>query len=199
VSLFFHSDPSAIAGLVSPVVVDAVNSQSRRWLAHVSEDVFEGLPSFANRDAARAVTGVICIVWVEAAVHYRRPSGVQRGPRASGRMAVFEVAGDKFVPMGAPATGYASPDIADRSDGGVSTVAAAFPDELFPLPATETQSDEASETLAGDILESGHDGYLPELLCQEAARRFSGEPPRFVLHGSNSGNRDFTIFCGRLQ
>jgi hypothetical protein len=103
-------------------------------------------------------------------------------------MAMLGVAGDEFISVGAAATGDASPDVADASGCGVSAVAFEFPEKLLSLPAAKTDGDESSEAFTGDILESGHGDLLERLLCQVAARRFSGGPSRYS-----------TMFCGGLQ
>jgi hypothetical protein len=103
-------------------------------------------------------------------------------------MAVLEVAGRKFFPVSATATGRASTQVGDVDDDRLGpTVAAAGPERSF-AHVREADNRQSSETLASDIFECGHDGSDDERLCQEAARRFSGGPSRFS-----------TIFCGRLQ
>ena len=53
--LLLHRSPSAIAGLVSPVVVDALKRQPRRAISHVCVEVLERLPSFANKNATHPI------------------------------------------------------------------------------------------------------------------------------------------------
>ena len=186
--LFFHGDPSTIAGFVSPVIVDAVECEPGWRLAHVSEEVVKGQPSLANGDATGAIPRPCPVTWVCAALNERRPAGIEGCGFPSEIVPVLVIKLGGFLAVKTTATGHASPDIADCSSGGVSTVTAAFPDELLSLPAAEADDGQSSETLASDIFECGHDGSFRELLRQEAARRFSGGPSRLS-----------TIFCGRLQ
>jgi hypothetical protein len=103
-------------------------------------------------------------------------------------MSMLGVAGDEFISVGASATGDASSDVADASGCGVPAVAFEFPEKLLSLPAAKTDGDKSPEAFTSDIFESGHGDLSSRLLCQVAARRFSGGPSRY-----------FTTFCGGLQ
>src|SRR4051812_15268100 len=72
--------PAAVARLVVAVVVDAVERPVRRPLPHVAEEVLEGIPALADRDASPAVALVAGGVRGVAAVAHRAPRGVR--PRA---------------------------------------------------------------------------------------------------------------------
>ena len=56
--LLFRCGPSAVAGLVVPVHVDAVQTAPGWPLAHVRQEVFESLPSVTDANAAQSVAGV---------------------------------------------------------------------------------------------------------------------------------------------
>ena len=168
----------SMRSIVSPV---GGSPMSARKFSKVSHRSLTVMPRAPYRGHARS-RGFV------AALNKRRPTGVDGCGFPSEIVPVLVIKMGDFLAVKTSATGDASSDIADRGDGSVAAITAAFPDELLSLPTGETDSEEASETLAGDILESGHDGSFDEQLRQEAARRFSGGPSRVD-----------TIFCGRLQ
>jgi hypothetical protein len=94
---------------------------------------------------------------------------------------------DNF-PMETSATGCLPHPQGIGADGLFrSAIAAALPNSAA-VHMEELNGHQSTKPLASDISECGHNGSSRELLCQEAARRFSGGPSRFP-----------TIFCGRLQ
>src|SRR5262249_40680478 len=72
--------PSAIPRRVGAVVVDAIDGQAGRRIAHIGIEIFEAQPVFANRDAATAVIGIAFIVWIKATLQHGTPNPVNSGP-----------------------------------------------------------------------------------------------------------------------
>lgn len=75
--------PSAIAWLVVAVVVDSVNRVAWGPSSHISEEVFELLPSLAHFDAASAVILVFMVFHILATRNHSQPNVVLRGARHS--------------------------------------------------------------------------------------------------------------------
>ena len=77
VSLFLGSGPPAVVGSVRSVVVDAVERQAGRGLAHISKEIDEVEPAFANGDAASAITVPLVIFGIEAPSFHAGPANVR--------------------------------------------------------------------------------------------------------------------------
>ena len=78
VSLNLGRRPSDIPWLVVSIIVDPIERPSGPgYLADVSLEVREVLPSFANLDAAGAVPFVGMMVWIGAFVPHRKPSAIE--------------------------------------------------------------------------------------------------------------------------
>ena len=164
--------PAAVSGLVISVVIDAVKPHARRRLAHVGEEVLEGEPPFADRNAAGAVIREPSVIRIAASLDHRRPASVGRGLRASGRMAVFQVPGDELIPVKAPAACGASSQIGTVDADFSSAVADAAPSRTALIAG----DDKATKAVAGDIFESRHAVLPQRRRCLETARRFHGGP-----------------------
>jgi hypothetical protein len=66
--------PSAIARLIVPVVVDAINCQARWSFTHIGEKVLEAVkPTFADSDASPTVMFEKAFVWVAASRPHVHP------------------------------------------------------------------------------------------------------------------------------
>src|SRR5262245_2549273 len=50
--------PPTILRKITKIVIDAIDAQTRRWVAHVGVEIFKSQPARANRDAAAAVIGI---------------------------------------------------------------------------------------------------------------------------------------------
>lgn len=86
--------PSAVAGFVVSVIVNAVNGRVRRSLAHVVSEVFVGEPSFADRDPAPTIAGEVVDARISAAFSHRLPGSERPCYRAdSGRSVTRELLG----------------------------------------------------------------------------------------------------------
>ena len=77
IGLLTLGSPSAIVRLVITVIVDAVNRvRRRRTVAHVSEEVLERVPSFADCDTSSSVISIGAIARVKTAVSQCSPSSI---------------------------------------------------------------------------------------------------------------------------
>lgn len=74
VGLLLGGSPSAIGRFIVPIVVNAVDAQPVRALAHIGKEVPEGAPSLADRDTTSAVEMIVPRVGVSAAAEYRGPA-----------------------------------------------------------------------------------------------------------------------------
>ena len=76
--LFFARRPSAVSGFVVPIIVDAVNTVSRRWSPpHVCNEVLEALPpAFANLNPTAAISLVFLHLGSVAAIQQRTPNEI---------------------------------------------------------------------------------------------------------------------------
>lgn len=79
-SLLASRGPAAVSGLIALIVVDPVECQAVRPLAHVGKEVRERVtPPVANADPAPPVVGVARCFRVRASLHHADPSLVCRG------------------------------------------------------------------------------------------------------------------------
>lgn len=80
--LFLAGGPTAIVRLIISVIVFAVDSFAARWWSHVGKKVFKTVsPAFANLNAARAVVGKTCVLWILATIYHHRPHAINPCPR----------------------------------------------------------------------------------------------------------------------
>ena len=96
VGLFFAGDPSAIVRFVIAVVVDAIERKAGWPFPHISEEVAKIQPSFANRNAAAPVIGVVPMIWVIAPLDHGFPGLVGVGRSCIAGMAMFDLAARGF-------------------------------------------------------------------------------------------------------
>lgn len=81
--------PSAIAGLVVPVVVDAVETKPIRTGAHIGEEVLESAPRLMDGDASSAVPIVLLVSRTRTPINHRSPRVVGRRARHQMRAVAF--------------------------------------------------------------------------------------------------------------
>jgi hypothetical protein len=148
VGLFFWRRPTAIAGLVISIVVDAVDSQTRRRLAHIGEKALELTPSFANSDASTAIAGKSNMMRVGATFEHSRPASVAGCLRAVLRMAVFQETG---VLQTAAASGASAPEVSAPDAGNLAAIAQAGPTGETVVRAASCLSDQSPKTLTRNI------------------------------------------------
>ena len=83
-NLFSLGSPSTVARLVITAVVDAVNTMLRRWFfAHIFKEILKSnsgrpLPSFADLNPCSAISIVVIMLRVRAAVEHATPAIVFR-------------------------------------------------------------------------------------------------------------------------
>jgi hypothetical protein len=58
----------AIPQRVWAIVVDAIEGQTERRIAHVGVEIFKAKPVFADGNAATAVIGVSIVFWIKTAL-----------------------------------------------------------------------------------------------------------------------------------
>ncbi len=185
-SLFKLSGPSTVAWFISSAVVDAVNRRPGRRLFHVRKEVWERPPPRTNRNAPAAVISEARMLRIVTAADHLFPTVVGRRARAS--VGSVERSGARAVKTAAT-SGVAALQVFAADDWFAPAIARTCPERLSPLPGMrKPKHGQATKAPPRDISASGHDGSSRELLCQEAARRFSGGPSRVS-----------TMFCGCLQ
>ncbi len=72
-SLRCPARPDAIAWMIASVVVDSLDGQTRRALAHVLKEFGKISPSFADSDPAPCPLLKMFVVWVETPGHHVAP------------------------------------------------------------------------------------------------------------------------------
>ena len=87
-SLFTASRPTTVGGRIRTVVVNSIERQLRRWVSHVSIEIFKAVePSVADRDAPSAVVFVGRNIRIENATLHCFPNAIG----ASSWFSVFPV------------------------------------------------------------------------------------------------------------
>ena len=92
-TLFFRCGPTTIAGLIVPVVIDAVDAMfGRGAVAHISQEVLEGVtPALADRNPAATVPRPVFTLRVCAAIDHMSPRSIFRGtPLSSACMTMLQ-------------------------------------------------------------------------------------------------------------
>lgn len=76
-SLLCSGSPTAITGIIVPVVVDSVDGgRYRRAWTHIGEEVLERVPARTDRDSASAIDRIFGVSGIMAPVSYPHPSYV---------------------------------------------------------------------------------------------------------------------------
>src|SRR5262249_47475632 len=96
--------PAAIARFVIAVVIDAIDGQARRWIAHIGVEVFEATPSLADGDAAASVIVVAWIVRIQTAVEHICPATESASLRHTVHAALSHLL-SQLLPSTSPALG----------------------------------------------------------------------------------------------
>jgi hypothetical protein len=74
--LFLGSSPPTVSRLVVPLVVNPVKAQSFWPFAHVSEEVLEGLPLFADSDSPPAIGRIILMTSIVRPLFHVLPTPI---------------------------------------------------------------------------------------------------------------------------
>jgi len=174
-ALFEGRRPSAVARSIRAVVVDPIDRQPRRRLAHVFQKRLKAIaPPVTDCNASAAIVFEAIGLRVEAALFHLRPA--LEGGRAPASMR--SDAGAQFFTMQTATTDCEASGHRRHGDGFFSAaVASAKPNRSFEFVSMrKADSDQSPEALAGDIFEGGHDGLLERRLCQETALRYRAGP-----------------------
>jgi hypothetical protein len=156
VVVLFARGPSAVAGLIVPVVVDPVDSVSgSRSLAHVRKEVGEGcFPAFTYADASSAVVLEAGLFGVSASREHPGPDFVLRQLAEQ----VLCIAGHQdFSLIAAAALAHAGQEDTLEHPRLTSTRAAAIPNRLLGFPRLacshqpRTDDGPSVECLASDV------------------------------------------------
>ena len=181
ISLLFRRSPTAIAGFVRTVVVDAVERQSKRRIAHVGIEVFKYEPSFTDCDAATAVVFPVFVVWIGAASEHFRPSIIRCRFALSRGLSVFLAASAKNIEfVASTADRVSGSQVANHNDARRSASAEALPAGISHLRGEDAQRGQATEFLPCDINEFRHGDLLQRLLCLGAASVSALSRPTFI-------------------
>lgn len=151
VALLFRRRPSTIIRLVMAVVVNAFNRHAIRPFAHVSKKILKGsAPSFADANAARAISSIVLIPLVIASSLQAVPTDVRR------------IVGHTVADAGTAAISpglLRSTQIVAFNRLVSAAVALAQPDGVAALHPNESQNDQSPETLALKIDKTRMGGF----------------------------------------
>lgn len=158
VGLLPRGCPPAITGLIVAIIVDSVNRQARWRFTHVSKEVLESPPAFADCDAPTPVVAVMFIVWVRATMNHACPRRIGfRLPPSPGMPMLrhFDVSGNHQFMTDASAT-IGCPFSQDVPMNGVvvSTVAVTQPEwSLAGVSPGKRNNEETTESLSSEFSE----------------------------------------------
>ena len=177
--------PAAVSGFVSSIIVNPVNGQVRRGLAHVGEKIFKSQPSLADRNPSSAVVFVACASGPLATLNHASPDsiGARWSDSFSTGMPVFECAFADDFSVETSTAGCVASEVGSADAGFSSAIA----DTGEPIIVFIGEDDEATESFPYDIFVDGHGGFSRKRSCQESARRFSDEPIRYPTTKFNDG------------
>jgi hypothetical protein len=158
--------PTAVARVVTEIVVDPIKDQVRRRFFHVSQKIYEAQPPLTNGDASTAVVLPVLIPLVETPVLHVAPTGIGARNFPIACMAMRYGMG---ASVAATARGAPTDQVGDKGDAFGPAIAAASPARSSRRHMREAQRDKTPESLIGDIFESGHNGLQQGGSCQGAA------------------------------
>lgn len=151
--LLRRSYPTAVARLITFIVVNSINAvQRRRRLTHVGKEIVERLPALTNSDAAPAVSVIVRIRRIFATTPHLAPSAVN-------------LSAAKSVPLQPRCRGFRTKAPAGSDVARRKISPRAF--DYFPA-FTTTQP---ATALAGDYRHCGND--------RQAAKGFFGQINKF--------------------
>ena len=137
--------PSAIAGLIVAIVVDAVNGMlGRRARRHVIQKRFKVFPSLADLDAAPAIARIAISVWVPAPLDHAKPNWMKRMARQAMRLQLF------FSETTTRFCVTRAQSLCERC-AFCTAIAATKPMQEFPVTAHSLDGDQAPKSLTGQV------------------------------------------------
>jgi hypothetical protein len=86
--LFLSGRPTAIAGFVASIVVDALKGQSKWSIPHIGVEIYKDQPTFTDCDASSSIILKGGEIGEEAPVLHSQPTGVGARALASSVLAV---------------------------------------------------------------------------------------------------------------
>lgn len=151
--LFRGCSPSAIAGFVVPVIVDAVKGSSARPISHVLAKRGEVLsPLRAHLDATAAVVGVFPILRILAAINCSAPSLIGRSCPVNALPVPKLGLANRFAKRAATALAVTGSQLLRLRDRAVAAVALAKPCRVIELVSWRRRNgNQSSKALTSQI------------------------------------------------
>lgn len=135
-SLISSWNPFAVGGFVVPVIFLSFKAHANRWLSHIREKMFKGLPSFAYGYTTATIVLVCMVIGVFTSLAHRTPSPVNLGSCAWPSMAVFssELSLRCNIRLKAPtASSMTVKKPVSSYEGFISALALTNPSPSFPI------------------------------------------------------------------
>ena len=168
--LLFPGAPLAIARFVVAVIVDAIEGEPERPLAHVREKSFERVaPTIADGDAATAVIAPVLMPGVKAALLHRIPTAIGWRGGAVRRMAMRQ-SGKILAAKTSAACRMVRQQRNASNECFGSAIAPAGPISVISVAVRKVLHNQSTDATACNIDGCGHRGSSNERQCQEYGR-----------------------------
>lgn len=151
IRLLLWCGPPAILRKIPQIIVDAVDTIFRAWTrAHIVNEVFGAiLPSFANGNTSTSIECVALRSRIGAAVNHRVPTVISRYVTKTKSCVSFR---ELLTMQATTALGFAMNHVVYVGNDFVAAITCKQPSgDIATVFANVTNSDKASESLAGNI------------------------------------------------
>ena len=158
--LLLMCSPSAVAGFVVPVVVDAVQLEFGRGFAHIGQEVLEATPAFTDANASPPVASIGRVGFIQTSSTHRCPYLISRSLRHSMGSLDSTLMGCGFASQTSAASRALIVQILAAYNDDTAALASAFPHYSGATIRGAFDCDEPTELLACEIAcFSGHVAY----------------------------------------
>ena len=166
VGLFFGCRPTAVAGFVIAIVVNAVKAMKRAWASsHISDEIDIRCPAFAAGNSATSVSIIASVPWIVAPFAHGAPNSPFR---SFVRFSVYAEKLAKCFPSEASAR--ASLPISQGSARTKKFLSAIAFDAPFHMSVRVGEGNQSAEPLTRDIDEFGHCLLLQRAVVSSSIR-----------------------------
>ncbi len=171
VVLFRWSCPDAIFRCVTQIIILSFKRMICRSFTHISKKVFKRLlPAVTDSNSACAVIGKRSRLWIMATRNHTGPSPIGAGIRIAMAMLTIAVAVNYCGLSMKATTTFLSSKIASTNHNSLTAITSTFPYRIALSYADESNSDQSSKSLIGDIYDFRHVGLLLRPILLRAGR-----------------------------
>lgn len=146
-----------------PIIINTINRLTRWSTAHISDEVLETHPSFANHNASTSIGFPRLRVTVETAIFHTCPNPILRGFAVTSKPMPSKCFGDRFCTETAATKGMSTPEITGQNYCFFTADTDAVPEALF----VDVDAIEAFHRQPFKLLSNNVNGFHSHMITQK--------------------------------